>query len=73
MSKNSYREDREYLKELLQQYQNLKQGRSHSFIEEDAFERIIDYYDEKDDLTEALTAAETGLELFPYSSALMIR
>ena len=73
MREHSYREDREYLKELLQQYQNLKTGRSYSFIEEDAFERIIDYYDEKDDLNEALVATETGLELFPYSSQLMIR
>jgi len=73
MRENPYREDREELKELLQQYQNLKQGRSHSFLEEEAFERIVDYYDEKDDFKEALLAAETGLELFPYSSQLMIK
>jgi len=73
MRDNPYREDREALKELLQQYQNLKQGRQHSFIEEDAFERIIDYYDEKDDINEALEAAETGLEQYPYSSQLMIK
>jgi tetratricopeptide (TPR) repeat protein len=73
MRENPYREDREELQELLKQYQNLKQGRSHSFLEEDAFEKIIDYYDEKDDLNEALLAAETGLEQFPYSSQLMIK
>ena len=73
MKENPYREDREELKELLRQYQNLKQGRSHSFLEEDAFERIIDYYDEKDDLPEALSATETGLAQFPYSSQLMIK
>ena len=47
MRENPYREDREELKELLRQYQNLKNGRTHSFIEEDAFERIIDHFDEK--------------------------
>lgn len=73
MRENPYQEDREELKELLIQYQNLKHGRSHSFLEEDAFERIIDYYDEKDDLTEALEAAETGLEQFPFSALLMIK
>ncbi|HEX3025454.1 MAG TPA: tetratricopeptide repeat protein [Chitinophagaceae bacterium] len=73
MRNNPYREDREELKELLQQYQNIKLGRSHSFLEEDAFERIIDYFDEKDDITEALLAAETGLEQFPFSSQLMIK
>ena len=73
MRENPYREDREELKELLQQYQNLKLGRSHSFLEEEAFERIVDYYDEKDDFNEALAAAETGLEQFPFSSQLMIK
>jgi tetratricopeptide (TPR) repeat protein len=73
MKENPYRENREELKELLQQYQNLKQGRSHSFLEEDAFEKIINYYDEKEDLNEALLAAETGLEQFPFSSQLMIK
>jgi tetratricopeptide (TPR) repeat protein len=73
MRENPYREDREELKELLMQYQNLKQGISHSFIEEDAFERIIDYFDEKDDMIQALEAAEIALEQFPYSSLLMIK
>lgn len=73
MRDNHYREDREGLKELLRQYQNLKQGRNHIFLEEDDFERIIDYYDEKDDIPEALEAAETGLSQFPYSSHLMIK
>ncbi len=73
MREQSYHEDREEIKELLRQYQNLKGGRSHSFIEEDDFDRIIDYYDDKDDLIEALNAAEVGLEQFPYSSQLMIR
>lgn len=73
MRENPYREDREELKELLRQYQNLKNGRTHAFLEEDAFERIIDYYDEKDNFPEALEAAETGLSQFPYSSQLMIK
>jgi tetratricopeptide (TPR) repeat protein len=73
MRENPYREDRESLKELLRQYQNLKNGRTHAFLEEDDFERIIDYFDEKDDLPEALEAAETGLSQFPYSSQLMIK
>jgi len=73
MRDNPSREDREELKELLQQYQNLKQGRSYSFLEEEAFERIVDYFDEKDDFNEALLAAETGLEQFPFSSQLMIK
>jgi len=73
MREHSYHEDKEEINELLKQYQNLKTGRSHSFIEEDDFDRIIDHYDEKDDFPEALVAAEIGLEQFPYSSQLMYR
>ena len=73
MRENPYREDREELKELLLQYQNLKSGRAHSFIEEDAFEQIIAYYDDKDDINEALEASEIALEQFPYSAHLMIK
>ena len=64
---NPYREDREQLRELLKQYENFKNGRSHSFIEEDSFEKIIDYYQEKEDLIRAME------EQFPYSSMLLIK
>lgn len=73
MSQNRHQEDRESLIELLQQYRNLKLGRQHSFLEEDAFLRIIDYYDEKDNVKEALEAVEIGLEQFPFASSLMIK
>jgi len=73
MQENPFREDREELKELLEQYTNLRSGKSHSFIEEDSYERIIDYFDDQDDLARALDAAETGLEYFPYSSLLLIK
>ncbi|MBS1742152.1 MAG: tetratricopeptide repeat protein [Bacteroidetes bacterium] len=73
MSKNPYRQDREELKELLQQYANLKAGKSYSFIEEDGFERIIDYFDEKEQYTHALEAAETAIQQYPYSASLLIK
>lgn len=73
MSKYPYRQDREELKELLLQYDNLKSGRSHSFIEEDSFEKIIDYFDEKDELAKALEATEFAIEQYPYSSALLLK
>src|SRR6266498_4439794 len=67
------REERDELNELLLQYENLRNGGSHTFIEEEAFERIIDHFDDKDDLVQALEAAETGLNYFPYSSQLLIK
>src|SRR6476469_4395745 len=73
MKENPFQEDREDLAELLSQYENMKAGRTNSFLEEDAFERIIEYFAEQDNLDNALEAAETGLEYFPYSSHLMIK
>ncbi len=73
MKDNPYREDREQLKELLKQYENLKNGRNNSFIEEDSFEKIVNYYQEKDDLVRAMEAAETGSEQYPYSSLLLVK
>ena len=73
MGDNSYRKDRDEIKELLQQFENLRIGRQHSFLEEEAFERIIDYFDDKDELSKAMEAADLGIEQFPYSSVLMIK
>ncbi len=73
MSYNPYRQDRDELKELLLQYDNLKKGKNFSFIEEESFERIIDYYDEKEQLALALEAAEYGIEQYVYSAALLLR
>jgi hypothetical protein len=73
MKDNPYREDKEQLKELLKQYENLKNGRSNSFIEEESFEKIINHFQEKDDLVKALEAAENGSEQYPYSSLLLVK
>lgn len=73
MKENSYQEDREQMRELLKQYENLKNGRSHSLIDEESFERIINYFDEREELPKAQEAAEMAIEQYPYSSALLIR
>src|SRR3982751_1820598 len=73
MKEQDYHEGQEELKELLRQYENLRAGKVHAFLEEEAFERIIDYFDEIDDFPKALEVAETGLEYFPFSSQLLVK
>ncbi|MBL0357226.1 MAG: tetratricopeptide repeat protein [Chitinophagaceae bacterium] len=73
MSSYNYRQNREEIQELLHQYDNLKSGKSHSFLEEDAFEKIIDYFDEIEDLSKALEATEFAIERYPYSSSLLLK
>ena len=73
MSHQSFRHDREELKELLHNYDNLKSGRSFIYIEEDGFERIIEYFNEKEKFTQALEAVNFSIEQFPYSTSLLIK
>ena len=73
MNRNSPRENRDELQELLRQFENLKHGRSHSFLEEESFERLINYFEEKEDLVQAHLAADLGMEIYPYSGLLLIK
>lgn len=70
---NPYREDREQIRELIKQYENLKNGRQHSFIDEESFEKIITYFQEKEDLARAMEAAEMAAEQYPFSAQLLIK
>jgi tetratricopeptide (TPR) repeat protein len=73
MGNFSNRREREEMQELLRVYQNLKAGRSSQFIEEEDFERIINYFDDKQDVASALEAADVSMEQFPYSAQLMFK
>lgn len=73
MISDPYRNESDNIKELLKQYNNLRTGRAASFLEEESFEKIIDYYDDLDDFGKALEAAEISIEYFPFSSSLLIR
>src|SRR3569832_1604320 len=65
--------DKESITELLKQYTNLRNGSTSIFLDEEAFEIIIDYFDDQEDLSMALEAAETAIEYYPYSGTLLIR
>ncbi|MBS1916533.1 MAG: tetratricopeptide repeat protein [Bacteroidetes bacterium] len=73
MKENPYHQEQEEIKELLKRYQNLRNGHSNSFLEEESFEKIIDYFDETEDMHQAVEAAELAIEQYPYSSVLLIK
>jgi tetratricopeptide (TPR) repeat protein len=72
MRNEHFSNDKEALKLLLNQYENLKAGRPNSFIEQDGFERIIEYFDEKNKTKEALAACEHALEQYPNNTDLLL-
>ena len=73
MKENPYREDREEFRELLKQYENLRLGRGHSFLDEESFEKIIDHFDELENIPKAMEACELAITQYPYSSSLLIK
>ncbi len=73
MTTDPYQNDKETIKELLKQYESVRQGNSSFFFEEEAFEKIIDYYDDQEETGRALEAAEISIEYFPFSSSLLLR
>ena len=73
MKEQPYDEDREHIRELLKQFESLKAGRSHSFLDEDAFDKIINFYEEKEQIEKAMEAVDIAIEQYPYSAMLLIR
>jgi len=73
MENFSNRKDKEEMEELLRVYQNLKTGITSVFLEEDDFDKIINFYDDRENLVAALEAAELGHQQFPYSAYLMFK
>lgn len=73
MKDNPHSDERQEMKELLLKYQKLRSGSAFNYLEEDAFERIIDYYDENEQINLAIEAADCGIRQFPFSSLLLIK
>ena len=72
MRNDRYRQEREEMKELLQQYDNLRAGRANSFIEQEGFERLVEYFDEKDRFDDAITVCEYAINQYPNTAALLL-
>jgi tetratricopeptide (TPR) repeat protein len=73
MIDNPYHRDKDEIRELLNQYQNLRAGKGNSYIDEESFERIIDYFDDSEEIQQALEAAEIAIGQYPYSSLLQFK
>lgn len=61
------------LRELIRQFEKMREGRTHDFLDEDSFEIIINYFDDRNELKSALQAADLAVEQFPFSSLLLLK
>jgi tetratricopeptide (TPR) repeat protein len=73
MQHNPFYQGKEDMQQLLLDYKNLKAGKKHGFISEESFEIIIDYFDDNENINEAIVAASIGIEQYPYNAELMFK
>jgi tetratricopeptide (TPR) repeat protein len=71
--REQFSEDKENLDELIALYEQLRRGGGGGYLEEDSFERIILYFQDKEELPQALEAARFAVDRHPYSAMLKIK
>lgn len=60
------------LEELLRQYEDVKLGNSVNIMDEDDFERVIEYYFENNNEEQALLACEIARTYYPFSGSVLL-
>lgn len=58
---------------LVEQYEAARKHNRQLMLDQDAFEQLIDYYLDRNEMHRALDVADISLEQFPYSGALLLR
>jgi tetratricopeptide (TPR) repeat protein len=60
------------IESIIERYEHIKNGTSIGMLEEDEYERVIEYYFQKSDDAEALLACEIGATYYPFSSSILL-
>jgi len=58
--------------ELLQRYEDVKQGHAVSMMDEEDFERIVEYYFQNSNEEQALLACEIARTYYPFSASILL-
>src|ERR1051325_9229740 len=65
-------EESRSLEELLRRYEEVKQGNSVSLMDEEDFERVVEYYFQNNNEEQALLACEIGRTYYPFSASILL-
>lgn len=60
------------LDELLERYNNVKKGESMGMMDEDDFEKVIEYYFQDNNEEEALLACDIARTYYPFSTSILL-
>lgn len=58
--------------ELIERFQSIKEGNATGMLDEEDYERIIEYYFQNNNDAEALLACEIGRTYYPFSSSILM-
>lgn len=61
------------IEELLEHYANLQKGNGSTYLEEESFEKIIEYFELHEQFKNALQAVNIAILQFPYSGTLLVK
>lgn len=70
---SQHSDETEGINELLNQFENLRKGKAVAYIDEDSFEKIIEYYEAQESFIKARQAVDMAIEQFPYSGTLLVK
>jgi predicted Zn-dependent protease len=65
-------EERSPIEWLLERFEQIKNGNGSGMIDEEDYERIIEYYFQNNNDTEALLACDIGSTYYPFSSSILL-
>src|ERR1700744_5458981 len=60
------------LEEILARYEQVKKGESTSILDEDEFERVIEYYFQNSNEEQALLACDIAKTYYPFSASILL-
>ncbi|MFV0605101.1 MAG: tetratricopeptide repeat protein [Niabella sp.] len=70
---SQYSDEREDINELLEKFDNLRKGKTACYLNEDAFETIIEYFETSENFIKAKIAVDMAIEQYPYSGSLRVK
>jgi tetratricopeptide (TPR) repeat protein len=69
---DDFNEDFLPIEDLLEKYENVKEGSAIGMMDEDDFERVIEYFYQNSNDAEALLASEIACTYYPYSIGVLL-
>lgn len=70
---SQYSDETEDIKELLAHFENMRKGRPSSYLDEESFDRIIEYFESQENFVKARLAVDLAIEQYPFSGALLVK